>query len=1229
MRDMHVSAQIDVDKVLVELKTVASRAANEEEFKVNAERILYNEVLSKLGLQPGKYEYTFVSGGRADALYGHVLIEYKAPGKLLKDADIAKAKKQIIDYIKKEAEAEDRYKLFLGIILCDKIAFVRYDTKTKDWLLRGPYELNRETVLRLIEAIRGLRKKKLVVDELLRDFGPGSSTTKNAVRIFYVKVTKSRSPKVKALFNDWRRVFSQVCAYSPDKLKGLETEYEIIGNVNYDALLFSIHTYYALIMKLLGAEVAYLYGAGKWLKSYVLELEDAHMKSLEALKTVLEDLESGGVFRSLLNITNFLEGDYFSWYLEELDEELASIISEIAKGLSEYEPATPVLEPEYTRDLLKRLYQNLVPKKIRHDLGEYYTPDWLAELVLNEVGITLENMDKISEEENDAIAPLNLRVLDPACGSGTFLVLAMKRFREYAEEHYLKDVLANYLLKNVVGFDLNPLAVLAARTNYLLTIADLFPYIKGPIEIPVYLSDSLLVEERSTLTSKVYIVRTFIGEFQIPQSIVERGLLGKLLEVVDKYVKLRYKTEDFEQIVKNEFNLEENEMRLLVRLYETFLKLEEEGRNHIWTSIIKNAFAPLTITRSVGKFNFVVGNPPWINWESLPESYRESTKSLWNSYGLLEKTKGMGLGKVKRDMAMLFMARCFDQYVNKGGKLSFLIPYTAYKTQAGAGFRRWLANNCKVEKIHDLVTLYPFEGAINRTSLIVVVREGQTKFPIPCVMWHNPRHKGIETEAELEEVKKATSQFNMIFTPVKKGKPETPWMMITEKVKKAIENIVGESPWYKAYEGINTALNSIYWIDILSKQQNGLLIVPTKVCGQKKKVKEVKTILKPDLIYPLIRGRDVKRWFIEPHSNYIILPTNENGETLEHGELKVKYPKEYEYFLNFIKDLTNRSGEPYKSKLEPYRKKPINRAEKEAPPFYWLFNVSPSLAKYKVVWKRIAGGITGKAVSFASAVIEPVKDKYLEDFKPVVLNDSLILIPFDKGEEAYYVSGVLNSSPVLFTIASYTYELRMETHITQYLKIPKFNPKDKLHLKLSELSKKAHELAKKYYEQNDLVAQDELKKVEEEIDKAVAELYSLSDEELKEIKECLAILKGEEVEEEVEEEEPKQIKVDFLDTVVRPKTIGSFEVAILNPLKEKVRIELSLPERAVTVETDKEEDRMKIKVPPLEAGEYKISYKVTTPREVIEDMFTLYVKEQEKHREREEFTSKLDELLGD
>lgn len=194
--------------------------------------------------------------------------------------------------------------------------------------------------------------------------------------------------------------------------------------MDYDVLLFAIHTYYALIMKLLAAEIAYLYGTGRWLKSYVAELEDAYMRGLEELRKTLEELESGGVFKKLLGITNFIEGDYFSWYLDELDKELASVIAEIARRLSDYEPATPQLEPESTRDLLKRLYQHLVPRKVRHDLGEYYTPDWLAELALDEVGYTEEYFEKLTEEQNDLTAHFKLRLLDPACGSGTFLVLA-------------------------------------------------------------------------------------------------------------------------------------------------------------------------------------------------------------------------------------------------------------------------------------------------------------------------------------------------------------------------------------------------------------------------------------------------------------------------------------------------------------------------------------------------------------------------------------------------------------------------------------------------------------------------------------------------------------------------------------------------------------------------------------------------------------------------------------
>ena len=66
--------------------------------------------------------------------------------------------------------------------------------------------------------------------------------------------------------------------------------------------------------------------------------------------------------------------------------------------------------------------------------------------------------------------------------------------------------------------------------------------------------------------------------------------------------------------------------------------------------------------------------------------------------------------------------------------------------------------------------------------------------------------------------------------------------------------------------------------------------------------------------------------------------------------------------------------------------------------------------------------------------------------------------------------------------------------------------------KLAELSKNAHELAKRYYEQKDLEARDGLKEVEEEIDKIAAELYGITDEELEEVRKTLRALKGEDVE---------------------------------------------------------------------------------------------------------------------
>jgi len=1099
--------EINIDEIVINLKNAIIKSLNHEELRRNVTNCLEEKILKPLGLgEIERLEYS-LSSKRVDALYGHIIFEFKTPGKLSSKADIESAKNQVIEYIKRKSKSEEEYRKYLGIIISDRIAFVRYDYREKRWILRGPYDIRREVVIKLVEVLRGLARKPLDVNTLIVDFGPRSYIAKKAIPTLYKKLISTKNEKTKLLFEDWLKLFKQATGYKPEELEELPKlakEYGLEKDVNFDALIFSIHTYYALLLKLIAAEVAYLYGSGRFYRSYIRDLEDSFNRGVEEFKSKLEELESGGIFRRFLNIENFLEGDYFSWYLEELDEELSSIISEIVRKLEDFEIATPQLEPEFARDLLKRLYQHLVPGELRHRLGEYYTPDWLANLLLDEIGLSMNDLFKLGEIKT--LKPLEIRVLDPACGSGTFLVLYISRLRKYAEENYLTDNVIDYILNNVVGFDLNPLAVLTARTNYLLSVADLLPYKKGIVEIPVYLADSIMIEkEENFFKGKFYILRTSVGIFEIPTEIVEKGILQNVLSEISRCLENKYSVDEFKKRIIHIFKLNEKTIDSLSKFYKKMLELEESGKNGVWIAIIRNFFAPLL----KGTFDFVVGNPPWVNWENLPEQYREVSRKLWEQYGLTRIKGKIGLGKVKRDLAMLFLARCFDLYLKEGGKLGFLVPFTLFKVQAGAGFRRFLATQTKIHVIHDLVTLYPFEGAVNRTAAIIVEKVNKDKLEevkrenvsgIKHIVWKNLTKKPIPTDKLLEEVLSVTERYELIMAPLEKNNPESSWMQTTKRILEVIGKITSGEHYYKAYGGVYVALNQVYYVKIEGKTSDGRLIVTNPPeAGIKKKVKQIEAVVEPDLVYPLVRGKDIKMWKVEFKDTYIILPVDPEGNDISLKDMIIKYPNTYTYFYNFFSELINRGGEPYKSKLEPYRKMSLKKAEKIAPPFYWVFNVRPSLKPYKVVWKNIAGEISGKA-EFSCAVISSIDDKFLGR-KILIPNVKLMLVPLENEEEAYYLCGILNSIIVRTIVASYVIETGISTHILDIITPPKFDPNNEIHKKIAQLSRKAHEIC------NSNLNKRELEKIEEEININVAELFGLSKDELEEFKRLLDILK--------------------------------------------------------------------------------------------------------------------------
>ncbi|MFH7873661.1 MAG: hypothetical protein QW449_03870, partial [Candidatus Aenigmatarchaeota archaeon] len=124
--------KIDTHKIANEILKHASESRNEEELKIRVETTL-RPILEKWGIQWASYEHRHeISGVRKDALYGHVIIEYKSPGKLDNKNEFSKAKEQVKKYIREEAVDEKYYGRYFGVIIDGyNIAFIRF--RKNEW----------------------------------------------------------------------------------------------------------------------------------------------------------------------------------------------------------------------------------------------------------------------------------------------------------------------------------------------------------------------------------------------------------------------------------------------------------------------------------------------------------------------------------------------------------------------------------------------------------------------------------------------------------------------------------------------------------------------------------------------------------------------------------------------------------------------------------------------------------------------------------------------------------------------------------------------------------------------------------------------------------------------------------------------------------------------------------------------------------------------------------------
>ncbi len=368
-----------------------------------------------------------------------------------------------------------------------------------------------------------------------------------------------------------------------------------------------------------------------------------------------------------------VESDFFDWVVEVEGGE--TFIRTLAKRLVRFNWA------DVEQDVLKVLYENFIGTETRKRMGEYYTPDWLADVV-------------VSETVSD---PLNSKVLDPACGSGTFLFHAIRNYISAAEaaEFTTSDVLIG-VTRHVIGMDLHPVAVTLARVTYILAIGRerLTDPSRGDIQIPVYLGDSMQWREQNLdlWSAGNLVIQTddrrdlFESELSFPDAVLEdAGLFDQLVnELADRAAKRKANSPAPSlRGVFSRLAIGQECQGTIEATFRTMCRLHDQGRNHIWGYYVRNLARPLWLSKPGNQVDFLIGNPPWL-------AFRHMTSEMQAAFRSMSQRRDLWAGAElapHQDLSALFVVRVCELYLRKGGKFAFVLPNTAIDREHYAGFR--------------------------------------------------------------------------------------------------------------------------------------------------------------------------------------------------------------------------------------------------------------------------------------------------------------------------------------------------------------------------------------------------------------------------------------------------------------------------------------------------------------------------------------------------------------
>jgi len=394
-------------------------------------------------------------------------------------------------------------------------------------------------------------------------------------------------------------------------------------------------------------------------------------------------------------IHGVVEPDFFDWVVDVPRGDV--FVRTLARRLARFDWRS------VEHDVLKTLYQSVIPAQTRKKLGEYYTPDWLA-----------EKMVEVAVRE-----PLTERVLDPACGSGTFLFHAVRRYLDAADAagHGVAEALHG-VSAHVIGMDLHPVAVTLARVTYVLAIGTerLGKPERGAIQIPVHLGDSMQWQQKSLklFTAGHLAIQVdddlslFPSDLRFPEALLDDA--RRFDELVDELAKMAASRRPGSPVpalrtLFQRLAIPAPFQEAIESTFRTMCRLHDEGRDHIWGYYVRNLARPVWLAQPGNRVDVLIGNPPWL-------AFRHMTREMQAKFREMSDLRGLWQGAkvaTHQDLSGLFLVRVVQLYLLVGGRFAFVMPNAALDRAQFSGFRTGEYSNADENEIVRIAFTTPWD----------------------------------------------------------------------------------------------------------------------------------------------------------------------------------------------------------------------------------------------------------------------------------------------------------------------------------------------------------------------------------------------------------------------------------------------------------------------------------------------------------------------------------------